>query len=90
MAKTKQILGRHDACETLVHTGSASPNDKKALFSPRVDYVSFIRANTSGGYPGTNRVAPTSAAIVAVTSEVIRIGRGEVSRREILTTQRSP
>lgn len=68
---------------------SALARDEKAPLSPCVDYVFFVRDATWGGYlPGTKKLAPTSAALVAVSSELVGIGGGEVSRDELLAARK--
>lgn len=69
---------------------SVLARDEKAALSPCVDYVFFVRDSTWGGYlPGTKKLAPTSAALVAVSSELVGIGGGEVSRDELLAARKA-
>ena len=53
--------------------------------SPCVDHVFFVPDRHWGGrLPGSTRLSPTSAAIVAVSDEVVAIGGGEIARDELL------
>ena len=68
---------------------SGLARDEKAPLSPCVDYVFFVRDSTWGGYlPGRKKLAPTSAAMVSVSSEIVGIGGGEVSRDELLAARK--
>ena len=53
--------------------------------SPCVDQVFFVHDRSWGGrLPGSTRLSPTSAAIVANSHAVVGIGGGEVARDEML------
>ena len=53
--------------------------------SPCVDHVFFVPDSRWGGrLPGSTRLSPTSAAIVAHSDEIVAIGGGEVARDELL------
>jgi hypothetical protein len=50
--------------------------------SPHVDYVFYVEDATWGGYvAGTNRLSPTSEAMVENSRIVVGIGGGDVARR---------
>ncbi len=58
--------------------------------SPYVDYVFYVEDATWGGYlEGTERLSPTSEAMVENSSIVVGIGGGEVARDELLEARRS-
>lgn len=63
---------------------STLARDGGEALSPCVDQVFFVRDTTWGGrLPGSTRLAPTSAAIVANSRELVGIGGGEVARDEL-------
>ncbi|MGE0812845.1 MAG: hypothetical protein AB7O28_01280 [Vicinamibacterales bacterium] len=69
---------------------STQARDTKATLSPCVDRVFFIRDQTWGGLlEGQQRLSPTSAAMVAVSDEVLAIGGGDVSRDELAGAERA-
>ena len=52
--------------------------------SPCVDQVFFVRDTQWGGrLPGSTRLSPTSAAIVAHSAEIVAIGGGDIARDEL-------
>ena len=58
--------------------------------SPYVDYVFYVEDATWGGFlKGTERLSPTSEAMVENRNIVIGIGGGEVSRDELVAARRS-
>lgn len=64
---------------------SSLARDEKLPLSPCVDEVFFIKdASWGGRLPGSRRLSPTSAAMVAVSARVVGIGGGEVARDELL------
>ena len=64
--------------------------DEHVTLSPCVDHVFFVADATWGGLvPGTDRLAPTSAAIVDIGTEFVAIGGGEVTRDEMLAARRA-
>jgi hypothetical protein len=64
---------------------STLARDGGETLSPCVDQVFFVRdASWGGRLPGSTRLAPTSAAIVANSREFVGIGGGEVARDELL------
>jgi len=69
---------------------SSLARDENVGLSPCVDYVFYVRDTTWGGtLPGTTRLAPTSAAIVATGSLFVAIGGGDVARDEMLAARRA-
>ncbi len=69
---------------------STQARDEQAELSPDVDHVWFVRDDTWGGLlPGTDRLSPTSAALVENSDVVVGIGGGEVGRDEMLAAQRA-
>jgi hypothetical protein len=63
---------------------------KKFPLSPCVDLVFYIADTQWGGLvQGSDRVSPTSRAMVGASDRVVAIGGGEVSRVEYLTAQRA-
>jgi hypothetical protein len=75
-----------------VTTGIVSTQAKQAnvALSSYVDYVFYVEDATWGGYlNGTDRLSPTSEAMVENSNIVVGIGGGEVARDELLAAQRS-
>jgi hypothetical protein len=69
---------------------SSLARDENVALSPCVDYVFYVRDTTWGGkLPGLNRLAPTSAAIVATGNLFVAIGGGDVARDEMLAARRA-
>jgi len=63
---------------------STLARDGGATLSPCVDWVFFVRDDSWGGLlPGSTRLSPTSAAIVANSHEMVAIGGGEIARDEL-------
>ena len=63
---------------------STLARDSGETLSPCVDQVFFVRdASWGGRLPGSTRLAPTSAAIVANSREFVAIGGGEIARDEL-------
>ena len=63
---------------------STLARDGGEALSPCVDQVFFVRDATWGGrLPGSTRLAPTSAAIVAHSREFVALGGGEIARDEL-------
>ncbi|ARN22085.1 hypothetical protein [Piscinibacter gummiphilus] len=54
-----------------------------ARWSPAVDHVFVIEDDTWGGTDADGHLHPTSAAIVAVSDELVAIGGGDISRAEL-------
>lgn len=72
-------------------TGIVSVQAKKydAAVSPYVNQVFFIQDETWGGFlEGTDRLSPTSQAMVESTDVFVSIGGGEVSRDELIAAKR--
>jgi hypothetical protein len=73
-------------------TGIVSTQAKKfnAALSPCVDYVFYVEDDTWGGFlKGSDRLSPTSTAMVENSDVLIGIGGGEVGRDELLAAKRS-
>lgn len=75
-----------------ITTGVVSTQAKKynAALSPCVDYVFYVEDDTWGGFlKGSDRLSPTSTAMVENSDVLIGIGGGEVGRDELLAAKRS-
>jgi hypothetical protein len=75
-----------------VTTGIVSSQAKRygVALSGYVDYVFFVEDAVWGGYlQGSDRLSPTSEAIVGNSNIVVGIGGGEVARDELLGARRS-
>jgi hypothetical protein len=73
-------------------TGIVSTQAKEhgVALSPFVDRVFFVEDAAWGGLvEGTDRLTPTSAAMVDVSDEVVGIGGGEAARAELLGAKRA-
>jgi hypothetical protein len=73
-------------------TGIVSTQAKQAkvALSRFVDYVFLVGDPTWGGYlNGTDRLSPTSEAMVKNSNTVVGIGGGEVARDELLAAKRA-
>ena len=63
---------------------STQAKENNVKLSPCVDVVFFVRDATWGGFiPGTERLSPTSAAMVESSDVLVAIGGGEVARDEL-------
>ena len=74
-----------------VTTGIVSVQAMKSnvALSPHVDYVFYVEDATWGGYlDGTDRLSPTSKAMVENSRIVVGIGGGEVARDELIEARR--
>jgi hypothetical protein len=68
---------------------STQAKENNVKLSPCVDVVFFVRDATWGGFiPGTERLSPTSAAMVENSDVLIAIGGGEVARDELIAARR--
>ena len=75
-----------------VTAGILSTQAKKynAPLSPCVDHVFYVEDATWGGFiEGSDRLSPTSTAMVENSGLLIGIGGGEVGRDELLAAKRS-
>jgi hypothetical protein len=75
-----------------VTTGIVSVQAMKSnvALSPHVEQVFYLEDATWGGYlEGTNRLSPTSQAMVDNSRIVVGIGGGDVARDELLEARRS-
>lgn len=68
---------------------STQARQYNVALSPYVDRVFYVEDATWGGYlKGTERLSPTSEAIVEASDVVIGIGGGEVARDELTAARR--
>ncbi len=68
---------------------STQAKENNVKLSPCVDVVFYVRDATWGGFmPGTERLSPTSTAMVENSDVIIAIGGGEVSRDELIAAKR--
>jgi len=75
---------------TTIGIVSTQARDQKAELSPCVDLVFYVPdAQWGGTLPGTDRLSPTSQAIVEVSEAYVAIGGGDVTRDEALALQRA-
>jgi hypothetical protein len=75
-----------------ITTGIVSTLAKKynAVLSPCVNYVFYVEDDTWGGFlKGSDRLSPTSSAMVENSDVLIGIGGGEVGRDELLAAKHS-
>jgi hypothetical protein len=75
-----------------VTTGIVSTEAKEhnVALSPYVDHVFYVEDATWGGnLKGTDRLSPTSQAMVENSDIIVGIGGGEVARDELLAAKRS-
>lgn len=64
---------------------SALAQKQQVTLARCVDFVFYVADDSWGGVtPGTRELAATSAAIVAVSDEMVGIGGGEIARDELL------
>lgn len=69
---------------------STQARDNDVPLSPCVDVVFFVRDETWGGVlPGSDRLSPTSTAMVEASDVLVAIGGGEIARDELAAAQRS-
>jgi hypothetical protein len=82
-------LARERGFTTIGVVSTLARADQSTL-SPCVQYVFFIADDRWGGHlPGSERLSPTSAAIVAHSASMVGIGGGEVARDEMLAARRA-
>ena len=68
---------------------STQARDTKATLAPCVDTVFFVTDTSWGGLmQGTSQLSPTSAAMVAISDQLIAIGGGDVARDEFNAAKR--
>ena len=68
---------------------SSQAKENNVKLSPCVDVVFYVRDATWGGFtPGTERLSPTSTAMVENSDVMVAIGGGEVSRDELVAARR--
>jgi hypothetical protein len=69
---------------------STQARESKASISPCVDVVFFIKEATWGGFlEGTERLSPTSTAMVEVSDRLVAIGGGDVTRDELIAAKQA-
>ena len=69
---------------------STQAREAKAMISPCVDIVFFVKDASWGGFvKGTENLSPTSAAMVEVSDRLVAIGGGEVTRDELVAAKRA-
>jgi hypothetical protein len=69
---------------------STQAKENNVKLSPCVDVVFYVRDATWGGFtPGTERLSPTSTAVIENSDEIVAIGGGEVTRDELIAAKRS-
>ena len=69
---------------------STQARDSKASLSTCVDVVFFVKDASWGGFlEGTERLSPTSSALVDVSDRLVGIGGGEVTRDELIAAKRA-
>jgi NADPH:quinone reductase-like Zn-dependent oxidoreductase len=75
---------------TTIGIVSTLARDENVAVSKCVDYVFYVRDTTWGGrLPGSDELAPTSAAIVGVSTSFVAIGGGDVARDELLAARKA-
>lgn len=68
---------------------STQAKDNKAALSPQVDMVFYVKDDIWGGFlPGTERLSPTSKAMVENSDVIVAIGGGEVARDELIAARK--
>jgi predicted Rossmann-fold nucleotide-binding protein len=69
---------------------STQARESKAAISPCVDVLFFVKDELWGGLmAGTNRLSPTSAAMVDVSDRFVAIGGGDVTRDELTAARQA-
>ena len=69
---------------------SSLARDERQALAPCVDHVFFIQDESWGGrLAGSDHLAPTSAAIVALSQRIVGIGGGEIARDEMLAARQA-
>jgi hypothetical protein len=73
-------------------TGIISTQAKRegVALSPDVDQVFFVEDESWGGFlPGSERLSPTSKAMVECSDVIVGVGGGEVARDEMIAARRA-
>ncbi len=69
---------------------STLARDERVPISKCVDYVFYIKDSHWGGtVPGTDRLSPTSAALIACSTSFVAIGGGDTTRDEMLAARKA-
>lgn len=75
---------------TTIGIVSTLARDEDVELSKFVDHVFFVRDESWGGMlPGSDRLSPTSAAIVETGTDFVAIGGGDVARDEMQAARRA-
>ena len=68
---------------------STLARDERVPLSKCVDFVFFVRDSSWGGLdPTSNRLSPTSSAILENSSSFVAIGGGDIARDELMAAKR--
>lgn len=82
-------LAKHRGYTTLGIVSVLAREHGVAL-SPWVDHVFYLRDATWGGrLPGSRRLSPTSAAVVAASAAIVAFGGGDIARDEMAAARRA-
>ena len=69
---------------------STQARESQVSISPCVDHAFYVQDPSWGGFiAGTDRLSPTSAAMVEVSDLLVAIGGGEVARDELIAARRA-
>jgi hypothetical protein len=69
---------------------STQARESKARISACVDVVFFVKDASWGGFlEGTERLSPTSTAMVEVSDRIVAVGGGDIARDELIAAQRA-
>lgn len=75
---------------TTIGITSSLARDEHVALSSCADYVFYVRDSTWGGrISGADRLAPTSAAIVDISSSFVAFGGGDIARDEMLAARQA-
>lgn len=69
---------------------STQARDNQVALSPYVDVAFYVNDPTWGGFvPGSERLSPTSAAMIENSDVIVAIGGGDVARDELTVAKRA-
>jgi len=69
---------------------STQAQSSGVVLSPCVDHAFYIKDSTWGGFlPGTEKLSPTSEAMIESSDMIVAIGGGEISRDEYLAARKA-
>jgi hypothetical protein len=75
---------------TTIGIASTLARDEHLPLSTCVDYVFYVKDSHWGGkVPGTDRLSPTSAALVECSTTFVAIGGGDTTRDEMLAARKA-